>query len=69
MAASTAVNESTRNRASEPVMAAPWCTGRGLPPIADMQGADYPLTTPSGVSRRIGRTREVDAAITASMSL
>jgi len=30
---------------------------------------NYPLTTPSGVSRLVGRTSEVDAAITDSMSL
>ena len=31
--------------------------------------AAFALTTPSGVSRRTGRTRDVDAAMTASMSL
>ena len=28
----------------------------------------YPFTTPRGVSRRTGRTRDIEAAMTASMS-
>jgi hypothetical protein len=36
---------------------------------ASLNGGGYPLTTPSGVSRRTGLTRDADAAMTVSMSL
>ena len=47
-------------RPGPPAPAGPW-PARARPP--------YPFRTPSGVSRRTGRTRSAEAAITTSMSL
>ena len=38
-----------------------------LPVLAETE--PQPLTTPSGVSRLVGRTRDAEAAMTVSMSL